>query len=275
MGKNNPETKRAWEAKNREKILAQQRERRRKNPERTKRHLAKYKSENSEKIKEINKIWQQNNKDRVRKNARAWRAKNKDKVKARTRKWRLENPEKMQAHRDKWLEENREYKKQKEAEWRAFNIDHNSVKNRKRYRAKKEHILGITKKWQKANPHAMKQIGARRRARLKGATVGDTKAIAAWEKEWRSKESVECAYCHQSFPPADCDTDHVIPLTKGGPHELGNLAVSCWWCNRSKHNRTLEEWNAVKLEHPTSACPTTSQSAPQRSACHPANRPPA
>lgn len=263
MGRDNPETKRRWNEANREKLLEQQRARRRLHPERTKRQNDKYKSEHPDRKKAADKKYQQENRAHVRENARLWRARNKDKVKANTKKWREENPEKMQASRDKWLSKNVDYKRQKEAEWRADNVDRTSIKGRKRYRAKKDHILVVTKKWQKANPHKTKQIGTRRRARLLGATIGDTKEIEAWEKDWRSKESVECTYCHQSFHPTGCDTDHVIPISRpeiGGVHALHNLAIACAWCNRSKGDRTVEEWEAVKLSHPNvTAAPVPSE----------------
>ena len=139
-------------------------------------------------------------------------------------------------------------------EWRQQNIDRVSIKGRKRYRAKKDHILSKTKAWQKANPHVTKQIGARRRARMWSATVGDTKEIAEWEKSWRSKPEVQCTYCKQMFPPNQCDSDHIIPLSRKElkpEHSLRNLTIACDWCNTSKHNRTVEEWNAVKLDRPT------------------------
>ena len=270
-----PETRRKWNEANREKLLEQQRARRRLHPERVKHQNDKYKAENPEKIKEIAKKYYWDNRDKHIEHVKQWRKENPERYNAQRKKWRDENPEKMQACRDAWLEENRDYKKQKEAEWREANIDKTSIKGRKRYRDKKDHCLAVSKKWRKANPEKYKQIGARRRARIKGVIVGDTKIIAAWEKEWRSKESAECAYCHQSFPPSDCDTDHVIPLTRGGAHELSNLAIACWWCNRSKHNRTLEEWLAVKLDHPTSAPDSSSsfQSSPEGSTCHPPHSP--
>lgn len=253
MGKNNPEVARLWRIKNREKINAQRRAYNALHPEKVKHQNEKYKFENPEKIKSLNKTYQQENKEKVNAGARRRRAENPEPTRERNRKWRQEHPERMQAARDKWLDKNLGYKKQKESEWRKANIDRVSIKGRKRYRAKGPEILAKTRVWQKANPHICKQIAATRRARLKGATVGDTKAIAAWEKEWRSKDSVECAYCRQSFHPSECDTDHVIPISRpeiGGVHALHNLVPACDWCNTSKGNRTLEEWNAVKLQHP-------------------------
>ncbi|CAM3157499.1 HNH nuclease domain-containing protein [Deinococcus saxicola] len=36
--------------------------------------------------------------------------------------------------------------------------------------------------------------------------------------------------------------DHVIPLSKGGPHELSNIALCCDRCNRAKWDSTEAEY---------------------------------
>jgi 5-methylcytosine-specific restriction endonuclease McrA len=43
--------------------------------------------------------------------------------------------------------------------------------------------------------------------------------------------------------------DHVTPISKGGTHEASNLVASCWTCNSSKKNQTLEEFRKSKVRH--------------------------
>jgi predicted nucleic acid-binding Zn ribbon protein len=50
-----------------------------------------------------------------------------------------------------------------------------------------------------------------------------------------------CAYC-QNAPGVE--VDHVIPVSRGGRHTLGNVLPACPSCNRRKHARTLMEWRA-------------------------------
>lgn len=50
-----------------------------------------------------------------------------------------------------------------------------------------------------------------------------------------------CAYC---VGPADT-IDHVMPLSRGGLHEVGNLVPACKSCNFNKHDKTLAEWQRV------------------------------
>lgn len=51
-----------------------------------------------------------------------------------------------------------------------------------------------------------------------------------------------CTYCKtQTY---EMQMDHVIPLSKGGPHCLSNVTPACGPCNRSKHDSTVEDWRA-------------------------------
>lgn len=45
-----------------------------------------------------------------------------------------------------------------------------------------------------------------------------------------------CWWCGTKVGEA-FDVDHVIPLSKGGPHTLDNLVIACQPCNRRKHAR--------------------------------------
>lgn len=49
-----------------------------------------------------------------------------------------------------------------------------------------------------------------------------------------------CVYCGGSDNPLQFD--HVIPLSRGGTSDAGNIAISCLPCNSAKGARTPEEW---------------------------------
>ena len=62
------------------------------------------------------------------------------------------------------------------------------------------------------------------------------------EKDMRqllSQSCVECCGCGEHM-------DHIIPLSRGGRHSIGNLQMLCAPCNRSKHNKLSVEWRAHK-----------------------------
>ena len=52
-----------------------------------------------------------------------------------------------------------------------------------------------------------------------------------------------CAYCgaaeHRS---AELEIEHVVPISKGGPHLLSNIVPACTSCNSSKRRQELETW---------------------------------
>lgn len=53
-----------------------------------------------------------------------------------------------------------------------------------------------------------------------------------------------CAYC---LDPAK-HFDHVVPLSRGGPHTIENLVPSCVRCNTTKNNIPLLVWMVRCLE---------------------------
>jgi len=42
--------------------------------------------------------------------------------------------------------------------------------------------------------------------------------------------------------------DHVVPLSRGGNHSIGNLMTLCGPCNASKGNKFLSEWRRNKMK---------------------------
>lgn len=67
--------------------------------------------------------------------------------------------------------------------------------------------------------------------------------------EWR------CVYCdreahgaafrsHKTAIYPGLNLDHVIPRSRGGTNDAGNVVTACEDCNRRKSDRTLDEWIA-------------------------------
>jgi 5-methylcytosine-specific restriction endonuclease McrA len=51
-----------------------------------------------------------------------------------------------------------------------------------------------------------------------------------------------CAYC----PAPWKQLDHVVPVTRGGRHGIGNIVPACVRCNTSKNDRTVMEWRLLR-----------------------------
>jgi 5-methylcytosine-specific restriction endonuclease McrA len=55
--------------------------------------------------------------------------------------------------------------------------------------------------------------------------------------------------CHICGSREDQSVDHIIPLSKGGRHSIGNMMTLCRSCNASKSNNYLFEWKLKKTKH--------------------------
>lgn len=76
---------------------------------------------------------------------------------------------------------------------------------------------------------------SRRRARLAGNGVYSISA-----KDMRRLMASPCAACGG----AGEHVDHIIPVSRGGRHAIGNLQMLCASCNTRKNNKTMTEWRA-------------------------------
>lgn len=102
-------------------------------------------------------------------------------------------------------------------------------------------VTEYSRKWRAANPERAKEISdryvAKRRARL--AEVEHESVDYAELKEVYS----DCYLCGETlYEPIEID--HVVPLSKGGPHVWGNLRPTHRSCNRAKSDHSWEDTEA-------------------------------
>lgn len=104
--------------------------------------------------------------------------------------------------------------------------------------------------YQKANPDVVALTRNRRRtAEHFEVTRRDLRRLV---ERYRS----QCAYCGISLAewgrefPNSMQWDHIVPLSRGGRHSVGNLAPVCRKCNYSKSNSYLAVW--IKRERASS-----------------------
>jgi hypothetical protein len=69
------------------------------------------------------------------------------------------------------------------------------------------------------------------------------------------RDGLVCHLCLQAVDPADLTIDHIIPLSKAGPHQYENLAVAHRRCNLSKGRRLVPS-----LRYPDGAPPPEAES---------------
>ena len=54
------------------------------------------------------------------------------------------------------------------------------------------------------------------------------------------RDNFTCTYCGSKEAPFEAD--HVLPRSRGGLDVIENLVCACRRCNRSKKDKTLDEW---------------------------------
>lgn len=106
------------------------------------------------------------------------------------------------------------------------------------YMANKERVA----EYRQANAERFRRLGAqtsrRRRARLANA---DVRSVSDRDlRRLLTRQQGRCAYCGTALD--DCHLDHVIPVSRGGRHAIGNLAYACGRCNRRKAAKLLVAW---------------------------------
>jgi len=149
---------------------------------------------------------------------------------ARAARQRAEQPAKTRATTLKSYYKRAEYYRLENREWRKTHKD-----------VMRAHAVA----WVAANPQRRRDVSRnyahRRRAQIRGSTV---RLITVDDVIARCEVfGNACAYCRRPFgAQLKMTIDHVIPLSRGGPHILSNLRPACAPCNYSKRAKLLSEW---------------------------------
>ncbi len=87
-----------------------------------------------------------------------------------------------------------------------------------------------------------------------------------------ARDRHRCSYCGKKKNTDELDIDHVLPRSRGGPHEWGNVVTSCRPCNLRKADKLPDEagmplrvrpekprWTLMGclIPHPRSAMPAS------------------
>jgi len=143
--------------------------------------------------------------------------------KAYTKKWHRENLEKRRKINRKYYQENAERK----AEYA-----------KKYYQGNCIDYVERNKKWRRDNPEKLKVIlsnsKATRRARKEknGSCKVTSKDLSKLYKQ-------PCSFCGEY---GNIHADHIIPISRGGRHSVGNLQPLCRSCNARKSDKFMIEF---------------------------------
>lgn len=211
----------ARRAENPELARAKAKEWRDKNKDKTAYYFQTYKEKNPDRLKASRKKYYDNNRDVLSQKAKEWAVANPDKVSAKQERWRINNPEKVAAKKRKYY---------------LKHADRIKEKSTRYYLENRESVKVNRKNWTANNPEKKAASRYRRRSRMETVFTISAAEIA------RLYDS-PCAYCGN---PSE-HLDHVIPLSRGGEHRIGNLVGACAKCNLSKHDKFIMEWRLWKL----------------------------
>jgi len=105
--------------------------------------------------------------------------------------------------------------------------------------------------WRRANPEAARKIQMRSHYKNYESDImrmaARRAAVRAYvsDKDIRRIMSQSCAECGSND---NLHLDHIVPLSRGGKHTVGNLQMLCGKCNLSKNKSLTVEWRQRKLK---------------------------
>ena len=183
------------------------------------------KCKNEKPISDFGKIYK--NKDVVRpacklccaEMLKIWKQKNRHRHALHSQTWRSKNSKRHSDYSKKWYQDNRE---------RAL------VRERNRYKSNPDATKQSAKMWKKANKEKVGDFEHRRRAaKAKNGVCLVLKKVLV---RLANSLCVTCGSCER------ITLDHIIPISRGGRHSIGNLQPLCQSCNSSKQDKLMVEW---------------------------------
>lgn len=131
--------------------------------------------------------------------------------------------------------------KQKQADYILQNKERKRKYDQERHKRIADQVAARVAAWNANNKDRraaiVKAYDGKRRAKIASGVSGPE------IKKWIDQSDKICRWCN-----CNCSekfhVDHIIPLSKGGPHELENLAIACPTCNLRKSAKMPEQFLA-------------------------------
>jgi len=128
-----------------------------------------------------------------------------------TRRWRRANPDLAQrSHLESYVKRDRAQLAERARQWALNNLERKRAHRRKN--------------------------NQQRRAVKRDAPCEAVEAIVVWERD-----GGRCHVCSDEVSFYAMQIDHVVPLSRGGPHTYANVKAAHADCNNWKNGRLMEE----------------------------------
>jgi len=155
----------------------------------------------------------------------AYRVANREKVLASQRATYYKHQSKRIANSQKWAANNPARRKQIESKYRSNH---------------RKEVAERSESWRLLHPEKPRLYKLKRRAKLETNGI-----FEITNKDIKRLYGSFCYYCGSN---ERIEADHIIPISKGGQHKIGNLLPACRFCNASKGYRFISEWKLAKLQ---------------------------
>jgi 5-methylcytosine-specific restriction endonuclease McrA len=179
----------------------------------------KYRLANVEKIKLKRQQYYLDNIDRLKKEHKEYRLANLEKTKERVKQFHLANPDRRKQYDKKYrladIEKEREYRKR----YRLANLE----------KGKEYRLANLERRRNHQHTRRVKKLS--------------NGVFKISPKELKKLYSSSCFYCSST---ENIHADHLVPISRGGQHSIGNLLPACQKCNLSKGSKLLIEWHGRK-----------------------------
>lgn len=129
--------------------------------------------------------------------------------------------------------------------WQRANRDRKRAYDLERRTRLAAELRKARRQWERANPDKVRELAKQsaraRRARKLGL---DSRKITPREmRRLLARHNNRCAGCDAQFTDTNpLEWDHIIPISRGGRHAIGNFWPLCRRCNRNKSAKLVVEW---------------------------------
>lgn len=167
-----------------------------------------------------------------------WREKHPERFKESQQRYKENNPGASTAASRRYYARNAESEKARSMEWREANCEESRRHRRESYYRHRDKNIAAMKEWAKKNAEKNRNYQHVRRTRKQNNGI-----FIISNKDLRKLIRGACVECGSKDR---IEIDHIIPISRGGTHGIGNLQTLCHDCNRNKRNRLTIEWHKYK-----------------------------